>query len=38
MPTTTKMSTKTTMAEVDVDAATKDLEMQKVKGDTSTPP
>jgi hypothetical protein len=32
------MGTKTTTAEVDVDAATKDLETQKVKGDTSTLP
>jgi hypothetical protein len=36
--TTRKMGTKTTVAEVDVDEAMKDLEMQKVKGDTSTPP
>jgi hypothetical protein len=35
---TRKMDTKTTTAEVDVDAATKDHEMQKVKGDISTPP
>jgi hypothetical protein len=37
-PTTRKIGTKTTVAKVDMDAASKDLEAQKVKGDTSTPP
>ena len=36
MPMTMKMGTKTTVAEVDVDVAMKDLKTQKVKGDTSS--